>query len=242
MSIPDFVHDDLTKLGFELPPPLLEQLACYLDLLLDANQRVNLTAVRDPDTAWRRLILDSLTPLPALDDLPEDAALIDIGSGGGMPGIPLAIARPDLRVALLEATGKKAQALQAFTDALHLANVAVLHDRAETLGHNSAHRARYDAAVCRAIGPLNELLEYGLPLVKVGGLVLAMKGPKAQAELEDAGDALTLLGGGQVQVFDAYPEGFDLHTVIVAVTKAAPTPKAYPRSPGTPRHAPLGSL
>lgn len=238
-AIPDFVHADLEALGFDLPAELLDRLAAYLALLLDANTRMNLTAVRDADDAWRRLIIDSLTPLPGLDDLAEDSTLIDVGTGGGLPGIPLAIARPDLRVSLLEATGKKAAFLRDAAEALPLPDVTVLNDRAETLGQHAAHREHYDAAVCRAVGPMNVLLELCLPLIKTGGRLLAMKGPKAEAELKDAGDALDRLGAGDLTVHDAYPESFDKDLVIITIEKDRPTPKPYPRPPGMPKREPL---
>lgn len=239
MSIPEAVTAQLTNLGIELPEELLSRMSAYLDFILEANQRVNLTAVRDHDAAWQRLIIDSLTILPWLDDLEEDAKIIDVGSGGGLPGIPIAIARPDLAVTLLEATGKKAKILDACREALPLPNVSVLNTRAETGGQDADHRQKYEAAVCRAVGPMNELLEYTLPLVKTGGRVLAMKGPKAESELRDCGDALIQLGGGDVQVFDAYPEGSDINTVVVMVTKDRATPQMYPRLPGVPRQDPL---
>lgn len=237
--IPEFVPAELQALGLEVPAEILERLASYLDLLLEANERFNLTAVRDRDSAWRRHIIDSMTVLPELDELPENAAVIDVGSGGGLPGIPIAIARPDLRVTLLEATGKKANFLRDSAKALPLPNVNVVHARAETAGRDKPLRQQFDAAVCRAVGPMRELLEYCLPFVKVGGLLVAMKGPKAKQELEEAGDALHLLGAGQLDVVSAYPEGVGIDTVLVVIRKERPTPSLYPRLPGTPRHTPL---
>lgn len=238
-AVPPFVPDELRRLEVELDEAALPRLAGYLDVLLEANQRFNLTAVRERDAAWRRHVIDSLTLAPGLADLPADAAVIDVGSGGGLPGVPLAIARPDLRVTLLEATGKKARFLQECVDKLPLPNATVIQSRAETLGQDKAHRERYDLAVCRAIGPVGELLEYALPLLKVGGLLLAMKGPKAEAELAAAADALAVLGAGELAVFAAYPEGFGLDTVIVSVRKERATPRKYPRPPGVPRQSPL---
>lgn len=238
-TIPDFVRDDLARLGIEVPAEMLERLARYLDLLLEANQSINLTAVRERDAAWRRHIVDSLTLLPLLEDLPEDAAVIDVGSGGGLPGVPVAITRPDLRVTLLEATGKKARFLDRCVAEVPLPGCRVLALRAETAGQDPNHRQSYDAAICRAVGPMSELLEYALPLVRVGGRVLAMKGPSVPAELEKAADALAVLGAGELQVVEAYPEGFGLDTVVVSIAKDQPTPREFPRSPGTPRHEPL---
>lgn len=239
MSIPDFVGDDLQALGFEVPDATLDQLEVFLDRLLEANTRMNLTAVRQRDAAWKRLIVDSLTVLPGLDDLEPGAKVIDIGSGGGLPGIPLAIARPDLVVTLLESTGKKVAFHREAIDAMGLSQVHTIQERAEVLGQDPSHRQQYDAAVSRAVGPMAEVLEYSLPLVRVGGRMLAMKGPKAGQELDAASDALATLGAGDLQVFDAYPESFDNDLVIVSVLKDRPTPRTYPRSAGIPHRCPL---
>jgi 16S rRNA (guanine527-N7)-methyltransferase len=242
MTIPDFVHRDLEALGFEVPTAMLEQLAGYLDMVLKANETTNLTAIRHREQAWSRLIVDSLTPLPAL---PADLAdgqeyrLIDIGTGAGLPGVPLAIARPDVSVTLVEATGKKIAFLQTVVEGLGLQNVTLANARVETLGQDAAHRGGYDVAVSRAVGPMAVVLEYSLPLLRIGGQVLAMKGPKAEAELRDCGDALTKLGGGEVAVVEAYPESFDNELVLVSVMKETATPKAYPRAVGLPKKQPL---
>lgn len=237
--IPDFVAPELSQLGLTVCNETVRQLADYLDALLTANQRINLTGIREPEQAWRRHIIDSLTLLPGLEPLADGAAVIDVGSGGGLPGMPLAIARPDLRFSLLEATGKKAGFLRQTAESLGLAHVRVQHNRAETLGQDAAHRQQYDAAVCRAVGPMAELLEYTLPLIRVEGFLLAMKGPTLEAELAAASDALAELGAGDIAVFEAYPQSFNIHTLIVHIQKARPTPRTYPRPPGTPRHDPI---
>lgn len=239
MIPPTFVYDDLNRLGIELSQRRIGRVSNYLDLLLHANKQFNLTAVRDPNTAWQRHIIDSLTLLPALEWLPECSRIIDLGSGGGLPGIPLAIARPDLHVILLEATRKKARFLQQCVETLSLAKVSVVNQRAETIGQDPAHRQQYDVAVCRAIGAMNVLLEFALPLLKVRGKLLAMKGPQVETELNAAANAIDVLGAGEVAVSNAYPDGFDCNTAIVTITKIQPTPKIYPRRPGVPKQSPL---
>ncbi|MEM8875649.1 MAG: 16S rRNA (guanine(527)-N(7))-methyltransferase RsmG [Planctomycetota bacterium] len=239
MAIPAFVREDLEKLGLAQDDATLERLEAFLDRLLEANQRTNLTAVREPDAAWSRMIIDSLTVLPGLDGLPEDAQLIDVGTGGGLPGVPLTITKPDIKITLLEATGKKCAFLQDVVEGLNLVNVRVHHGRAEAAGQDRAFRERYDLAVCRAVGPMPVLLELCLPLIKVGGRLLAMKGPRVEEELDASGDAITKLGAGEIAVIDAYPQDFDNDLVIVSVYKDTQTPKAYPRAAGLPKKQPL---
>ena len=219
----ELAEDELTLLGE------------YLHRMLEANKQFNLTAVRDPDQAWMRHILDSLSLIPFLDGV---GTLIDVGSGAGLPGVPLAIARPEMSVTILESTGKKARFVRETADAMGLGNVTVVNERAETAGRDERHRERYDAAVARAIGPMNVLLELTLPLVNVGGRVLAMKGKRAEAELREIGDALMTLGGGEVAVYETLP-GIEPEAVAVEVQKAHPTPPPYPRRPGVPKQEPL---
>lgn len=237
--IPDFVNNELRELDIELTPQQLDQLARYLAMVLDENRTTNLTAVREEDAAWRRLIIDSLTVLPGLDELEPGSRVIDVGSGAGLPGMPVAIARPNLHVTMLESTGKKAAFIRRAIDALGLTNAAVLHERAEIAGQSPEYREAYDACINRAVGPMNVLLEFALPLVGVGGRVLAMKGPRVEQELDEAGDALTILGAGELAVIEAYPESFDNDLVVVSIIKEVSTPDEYPRLPGVPKKDPL---
>jgi 16S rRNA (guanine527-N7)-methyltransferase len=237
--IPPFVTEALEQLGLSLPKPALAQMSRYLDLLLAANERVNLTAIRDRDQAWKRMIIDSLTILPGLDELEPASRVIDIGTGGGLPGIPVTIARPQLDLTLLESTGKKVGVLDEFIETLGLPNCRAVQQRAEVFGQDAKHRAHYDAAVSRAIGNMSAVLEYSLPLVKEGGRVLAMKGPKVEQELDAATDALDVLGAGDLQVVDAYTENFDNELVIVSIIKERPTPEKYPRNASRMKQKPL---
>ena len=211
------------------------RLGRYLDLLLETNRRFNLTAVTEPETAWLRHIFDSLTLLPHVG---SSGSIVDVGSGGGLPGVPLAIALPGARVTMLEATGKKARFIERVIGELQLSNASVISERAETVGQDAAHRQAYDLAVARAVGPMRVMLELTLPLVRVGGRVLAMKGRRVTEELDEAGDALMQLGGGGVELYEAMP-GLEQDAVIVEVVKDGPTPKRYPRRPGEPKARPL---
>ena len=237
--VPQFVREDLLRLEIEVGEDVLERLGRFLDLLLDANTRMNLTAIRDRDAAWSRMIIDSLTLLPGLENVAAKSKLIDIGTGGGLPGIPLAIARPDLHVTLLDATGKKVDFHRHVIETLGLNNCESIQSRAEVLGHDKKHRGKYDIATSRAIGKIPEVLEYSLPMLKVGGRMLAMKGPSVEEELAKPSEALSVLGAGDLFVFDAYPESFENNLVVVCVEKDRVTPKDYPRLPGIPKQNPL---
>ena len=237
MKTPEFVREALAALELEQSEEVLGRLGAYLGMLLEVNQRMNLTAVRDEDAAWIRLIVDSLTALPGMPE--AGGRVLDVGTGGGLPGLPLAIARPDLAITLLETTGKKCDFLREVVAALELANVTVLQGRAENLGRDQAHRAGYDVVISRAVGAMRVLLEFTMPFAKTGGVVLAMKGPRIEQELSESGDALALLGAGEVDIYEAYPEGFENDLVIVRIEKTHDTPKEYPREPGIPKKQPL---
>jgi len=202
-------------------------LSRYLDLLLEANHRMNLTRIADRAAAEVHHVADSLTLLPHLPAGPH--RLADVGSGGGAPGIPLAIARPDARVVLIEATKKKAAFLSETAEKLALANVTVCPRRAEDAGREPATRETFDVAVARAVGALVWLAEWCLPLVKKGGKVLAMKGAKLADELPAAAKAIRLLGGGPPLVHKVQDLPGAEHHVIVEISKIAKTPPKYPR-------------
>ncbi|MDY7110466.1 MAG: 16S rRNA (guanine(527)-N(7))-methyltransferase RsmG [Planctomycetota bacterium] len=212
----------------------LDRLGRYLALLLEANRQFNLTAVKDPDEAWMKHIHDSLTLLPFIVTA-EARTMIDIGSGGGLPGLVLAIVLPRMQVTLLEATGKKARFLQQTADALELANVSVINDRAETIGRDRAHhREAYDLAAARAVGRLPVLVELAVPLVRIGGHVLAIKGERAAEEIAEAREALYRLHS---HVLDTHRT--ETGTIVI-IGKQRRTPKLYPRRAGEPARAPLG--
>jgi 16S rRNA (guanine527-N7)-methyltransferase len=205
----------------------------FLSLLLDANTRFNLTAITDPAKAWMRHILDSLTLIPLLAELPEGSRVIDVGSGGGLPGVPLSITMGGLSFTLLEATGKKAAFLRETAAALGATNITVVADRAEHAGHLPDQRERYDAAVARAVGPLAVIAELTVPLVKIGGRVLLIKGQRADEELAAAKAALHRLHVTHAATLDT-PTGR-----IVVLDKPRKTPSGYPRRPGEPKQRPL---
>jgi 16S rRNA (guanine527-N7)-methyltransferase len=222
--------------GVALADAQRQALHGYLDLLLDANQRMNLTRIADRAAAEVQHVGDALTVLPFL---PKDAhRLVDVGSGGGVPGIPLAIARPDARVTLLESTRKKANFLQDVVTKLNLSNVTVLGDRAESAARGSLREA-CDVAVARAVGAMDFLVEWCLPLLKKGGKMLAMKGARIAEELPAAQKAIRLLGGGEAIVHPVELPGTE-HHVIVEILKVGKTDIRYPRDPTVAKGKALG--
>lgn len=228
-------------LGRALSAGQQRALYAYAQRLAVANARLNLTALRDPQAIERRHLLESLALVRVLEDagvLPADAAVVDVGSGGGVPGIPLAIARPDLCVTLLEATQKKAAFLEDTVSSLHLQRVAVLVARAEDAGRDPEYRERYDLAVARAVAPLAVLAELTLPLVRPRGFLAAVKGSRVQDEVAAAGPAITRCGG-RLERVEALPPAEAKPLWVVLAAKVAPTPPELPRRAGMPAKRPL---
>ena len=222
-----------------LPPGFADGVERYVALLLDANRRLNLTRVVEPDAVARLHLLDALSALPLLDAMPRVDRCLDLGSGGGVPGIVLALARPQQRWLLVDSVRKKADALRAFVEALGIGNVEVVAERAEVLGRDPSHRESHDVVAARACAPLPVLAEYALPLLAVGGTLVAWKGPITDDELRAGSAAASACGGGAPSV---HPSGFaelgDHRLVVIA--KESPTPERYPRRPGEPGRRPLG--
>jgi len=224
---------DELGIAFELGE--VEKLGRFLALLLHANTRMNLTAIKDPGEAWTRHILDSLTLMAPLAELPAGATVIDVGTGGGVPGVPLAIVRPDLRFTLLDATAKKTAFVRATMDMFGVEHAKVVTARAEAAGRDPEHRDAYDAAIARAVGPMATIAELATPFVKQNGVALLIKGEKAGEELENAKAALHLLLSHHAGTLET-PTGR-----VVILEKMRPTPKAYPRANGEPKRKPLGN-
>ena len=235
VPVPDTFLETASAMGLEFDSGDLQRLSAYLGMLYAANEHMNLTGIRTPEEAWTRHILDSLSLLPVISSVTADR-IIDIGSGGGLPGIPLAITTPTSRFVLLEATGKKADFLRDVVQRLDLGNVRIAADRAETAAtHGSAHRGAFDIVTARAVGPMPVLLELTIPFLRVGGIVAAIKGGQVAQEIEDAADAFTVL---QSEVVEQRRTSTG---TIVVVQKNQPTPRQYPRRPGEPKRRPLGA-
>ena len=233
----------IERLGIVCDKRAPGRLARYHALLCDWNTRMNLTGDTDFAVAQDRLYADSLAPLGLEGAFPQGASLIDVGSGAGFPGLPLAIARPDLRITLLDSLGKRVNFLAAVADELGLENVRLVHARAEDAGRNPAHRERYDVAVARAVAPLPVLCELLMPFVRIGGHMACYKGPAAADELEAGARAARLLGGGAVSALPVdIPSQPEWRHCVLLCRKEQKTVRQYPRKAGTPGREPLGGF
>ena len=228
----------LDALGIAYDQTAIERFEAFHAILDEYNQKMDLTAVLDEDERVDRHDLDSAAPL-AQGLLAQNARVIDVGTGAGFPGMPLAIARPDLKVTLLDSQRKRCDFLSAVCDELKLPNVTVLHARAED-GARGALREQMDVAVARAVAPLNVLAEYLLPYVRVGGRMLCWKGPAVREEMAAGERACKMLGGQAEGLYRLPIEGRE-HYVHSAI-KISATARRYPRKSGTPSKDPLGIL
>jgi len=229
------------ELRIGLKSEQVDALRLYQQELIAWNERFNLTAITDDLGIQIRHFLDSLSCLLALEPGEQFGGkrIIDVGTGAGFPGIPLKIICPTIRLTLLEATAKKVQFLEHIVAQLALQNVAVIHGRAEELGHDPQHREQYHWAVARAVADLPVLIEYLLPLVQVSGRVIAQKGESAPAEAQRSEWAFTQLGGQLRRLVPVDLRGLAETRYLVLVDKVAATPGKYPRRPGVPSKRPL---
>ena len=230
------LETDAPALRAELPPGFADAAEAYARLLLEANARLNLTRVVEPDAVARLHLLDAVAALPLLPGSTERA--LDIGSGGGVPGIVLALARPEVRWTLVDSVRKKADTLRSFVAALGLDNVEVLGERAEMLGRGPS-RASFDVVTARACAALPVLAEYALPLLRVGGTLISWKGPISAEELTAGATASAILGGGAPEERPTGIPALGDHRFVL-IDKLRPTDPRWPRRPGEPARRPIG--
>jgi 16S rRNA (guanine527-N7)-methyltransferase len=234
-------------LGIPLNQDQLDAFQVYYEALIAWNGQVNLTRITDYEAVQVKHFLDSLSCLPMIQHVQEissrgtDVSLkvIDVGSGAGFPGVPLKIAFPALRLTLLEATGKKTEFLRFLVARLGLSGVRVINARAEEAGQDPAHREQYDLALARALSGMATLAELTLPLVRVGGLVIAQKGPDPAAEVAASQNAITILGGQVREIVPVAIPGLEGARHLVVLEKVLATSQPYPRRPGIPAKRPL---
>ena len=225
------------KMGIELSQNQLEKFDLYKKLLLEWNEKMNLTAITDDEGIAIKHFADSISVLPLIEN--KNASLIDVGTGAGFPGIPLKIANDGFKVTLLDSLKKRITFLEEVKKELGITNLECIHSRAEDGGRNADLREKFDYCVSRAVARLSVLSEYCMPFVAVGGYFISLKGPDAAEELTEAQKAISVLGGKVEKVVEITIPESDLKHCAVVIKKIKSTPKAYPRKAGTAAKKPL---
>lgn len=230
------LYEKVKKIGIELKEEQLEKFYLYMNILLEWNEKINLTAITNEEEIILKHFVDSLTINKYIE---EGKSIIDVGTGAGFPGIPIKILREDLKVTLLDSLNKRINFLNEVIEKLDLKNIECIHGRAEEFGKNKNYREKYDFATSRAVANMSTLSEYLIPFVKVGGKVLAMKGDKAEEELEEAKKAIKLLGGKVENIDNFYLPDSDIKRNIIIIKKIEKTERKFPRKPGMPAKEPI---
>jgi len=228
-----------SKLGLQLSRRQLEQFSVYYQEMLEWNQNMNLTTITNYEEVQIKHFLDSLSVILAMKQPPDNTSVIDIGSGAGLPGIPLKISFPDIKVVLLESIAKKVSFLNHVKQKLELDNMEIVMGRAEEVAHLNAYRESFDIVVSRAVAPLPTLIELTLPFNSIGGSVIAQKKGRVEQELARANTAIRIMGGNLRELKDVQLAEFTDQRVLIAIDKISPTPPKYPRRPGIPAKRPL---
>lgn len=239
MDINEF-NNKITELSKKLDIIINNEIAQkfykYMILLQEWNEKMNLTAITEPNEVILKHFIDSLTINKYIQ---PDSKIIDVGTGAGFPGLPISIIRKDCSITLMDSLNKRINFLNEVSNAVQLYNISAIHARAEELSKNKQYREKYDIATSRAVASLNVLLEYLLPFVKVGGLCICMKGSNIDEEIKNSAKALKELGGEIVNIEQFYLPESDICRNIVIVKKVKNTPNKYPRKAGTPSKDPL---
>lgn len=224
------------KIDINLTNKQLNEFYTYMNLLIEWNKNINLTAITEPEEIIKKHFIDSLT---ISKNIQKDSSIIDVGTGAGFPGIPLKIVREDINVVLLDALNKRLNFLNEVVKENKLENIETVHFRAEEIGKNKKYREKYDIATSRAVAQLNILAEYLLPLVKIGGKCICMKGSNVEEELKNSKKAITLLGGEIEKIEEFILPDSDIKRNVIIIKKVNSTPAKYPRKPGTPAKEPI---
>lgn len=233
-----YLRQAASEYGIELTEEQLEAFNRYYQLLVEWNEKMNLTAITEPQEVAVKHIIDSLSCYDA-DFFPSKARVVDVGTGAGFPGIPLKIYRPDLQLTLVDSLNKRLTFLQCVITELGLKDVAVVHARAEEGARKKELRDKFDVALSRAVARLNVLSELCLPFVAAGGYFIALKGAQYEEEANEARQAISLLGGRLIKTQPVKLPGLDDKRAVLYIRKEKSTPGTYPRKPGTPEKKPL---
>lgn len=226
----------LKKIDIELSKKQIEQFYTYMNLLLEWNEKINLTAITEPEEVILKHFVDSLTISAYIK---KGSKLVDMGTGAGFPGIPLKILRDDIEITLVDSLNKRINFLNEVIKELELREISTVHARAEEFGQNKKYREKFDIATSRAVANLSTLSEYLVPLVKLEGKIICMKGSEVKEELENAKNAIKILGGKIEKEESFNLPNSDMKRNLVIIKKIKNTPAKYPRKPGTPAKEPI---
>lgn len=238
MELEELFFKSCQMLEIEITEQQYLQFLEYKKLLLEWNQKINLTAITQEKEIIQRHFIDSIAILNKLQ-LPSNAAIIDVGTGAGFPGIPIKIVMPQIQLTLLDSLQKRIAFLEEVTNTLALESVSCIHARAEDVGKNSKFREQFEYGVSRAVAALPILCEYCLPLIQVGGYFAALKGPEVTQELKDAEQAIPILGGELSKVEQIKIPFTDWSHTLVIIKKVGQTPPQYPRKAGKALKTPI---
>ena len=228
---------ELSKsLDIELDDIQINKFYEYMNLLLEWNEKINLTAIAEKEDIILKHFIDSITIFKYLKD---NDKIIDVGTGAGFPGIPISILNDNIKITLLDSLNKRVMFLNEVIEKLKLKNIEAIHSRAEELGHNRIHREQYDVVVSRAVANMTTLTEYLLPFVKINGRCICMKGPDYEEELKDAEFAINELGGKIERIEKIILPNSDIERNLIIIKKINQTKNKYPRKAGTPSKEPL---
>lgn len=226
----------LNILNIETNEQKLKQFYDYMNILLEWNEKMNLTAIIDQDEIILKHFVDCGTALKYIE---KNKTVLDLGTGAGFPGIPLKILNNEINVTLVDSLNKRINFLNEVIKELKLENITTMHSRAEDLARNKEYREKYDVIVSRAVANMSVLLEYTLPFIKIGGICICMKGPNIEEELKSSEKALKILGGRIEKIENIVLPNSDIERNIVIIKKIKETGKQYPRKAGTPSKEPI---
>lgn len=230
--------DGLRELGLDVSEEIIDKLSLFMNIMLEWNEKVNLTAITEEKEVYIKHFLDSATCL-STGYIKDGMKLIDVGTGAGFPGVPVKIIKDNVEMTLLDSLNKRISYLNEVVAKLKLGKVRTVHARAEEAGVAKDHREAYDIVLSRAVASMNVLCEYCIPFVKVGGFFLCQKGSDMEQELKDAETAIRVLGGVVREIKEYTLPSSDIKHSIIIIEKVTNTPTKYPRKPGKPAASPI---
>ena len=238
MTNEDILRQGIKDLGIEVNDQMVSDLKTYREILVDWNQKMNLTGIEEEKEVFIKYFLDSISAV-SNGYIKDGISLIDVGTGAGFPGLPLKICLQNIKLTLLDSLNKRINFLQEVSNTVNLKDVEFIHGRAEDFGKNSDYREQYDVATARAVAGLPILMEFCVPFVKVGGYFVCLKGPNANLELEESKIAMDILGLEFVEKIDIELPNEELKHNILVFKKIKNTPEKYPRKAGKPAKSPI---